>query len=124
MKLVTTIIARILFSFPLIAFGIGHLMNGGALSGIVPSWLPGGAFWVYVTGTLFILGGLGILFNKWTRQSAFVIAGMLTVFVLTIHIPGAMNNGLQAVMGNLFKDIIIIGGALFFADMPRNTMNS
>ena len=51
MKTLTGVIARVMYGVPMILFGIHHLMKGGILAGVVPSYVPGGVFWVYFTQT-------------------------------------------------------------------------
>ena len=40
-------VGRILFALPFAVFGLMHFMAGGDMAGMVPSWGPGGGFWVY-----------------------------------------------------------------------------
>ena len=50
MNFLTSTLGRALLSLPFFAFGIGHFANAGAMAGMVPSYVPGGVLWVYLTG--------------------------------------------------------------------------
>ncbi len=112
MKILTTTAARIFFGLPFIVFGLFHFMNGGAMAGIVPAWLPGGVFWVYVTGLGLIAGGIGIMANILGKYAALGLALLLLVFILTVHLPNISN---QQNMMALLKDMGLMGGALAYA---------
>lgn len=119
----TTIIktGRIIFAIPLLIFGIFHFMNGSAMSGMIPSYIPGGVFWAYLTGAGFIAASISILINVQTRLACFLLAGMLLVFILTIHLPGVFSTdqmkSMMSVSG-LLKDLTIAAGAVVIAGLP------
>lgn len=104
------LIGRVLFGAPLIVFGSFHFMNAEQMAGMVP--LPGGAFWVYLTGAALILAGISLLIAKMIRLASILLALMLLIFVFAIHIPGLAEGGGQQVMTNLLKDVSLMGGAL------------
>ena len=110
------IVGRVIYSLPFLGFGIGHLMNGGQMAGMVPSFIPGGVFWIYFTGAAMILAALAIITGIQGRAACFGLAVMLLVFIVTVHLPG-MNNPqmkMMAMMG-FFKDTGLMGGALVLA---------
>ena len=106
--------ARVLFGIPFIVFGINHFFNAGMLAGMVPGFVPGGVFWVYVTGAVLVLTGLSLIVNKYTAIGGYMLAGLLAIFVLTIHLPGMFNNPMQSMSGFL-KDLSLMAAALYFA---------
>lgn len=116
MKTLTTTIARILFAIPMLIFGMMHFMNAGMMAGMVP--LPGGIFWVYLTGLGLVGAAISILTQKFTKIACLLLAAMLMIFVLTIHLPGVMSGDpsqMQMAMPNMLKDMALSGAALLLA---------
>ena len=103
---------KYLLAIPMAVFGIFHFMNGPAMAGMVP--IPGGVIWVYLTGAALIGAAAAIILDKKAKLASFLLAVLLLVFVLTIHLKGAMGGDQMAVM-SLLKDLAIAGGALVFA---------
>ena len=117
-----SLIGRILFSLPLIAFAMGHLTGANNMAMMVPAWLPGGVFWVYLTGVALLAAGLAIIINKMTFQAALGLALLFLTFALTVHLPGVLKGeGMMKTMSMvaLFKDISLAGAALFIAGQSR-----
>ena len=86
----TNTIARVLFALPLGIFGLLHFMNAGMMSTMVPSFIPGGVFWVYVTGIALLAGAIAIIANRrFARLAALLVGVLLLIFALTIHLPGS-----------------------------------
>jgi putative oxidoreductase len=112
-------IAEIIFAVVIIIFGINHFMAGSAMAGGVPSFIPGGVIWVYITGTGFILAGLAIIIDRYKTLACYLLALMLIIFVLTIHVPGYINGeGMSRMMSrtNGLKDIAIAMGAILIGN--------
>lgn len=117
-----SLIGRILFSLPLLAFGMGHLTGANNMAMMVPAWLPGGVFWVYVTGVALIAAAVAIIINKMTFQAALALAILFLTFALTVHLPGVLKGeGMMKTMAMvmLFKDIALTGAALVIAGQAR-----
>ncbi len=116
MQALTTVVARVLFGLPMIIIGIFHFMAGGNMAGMVP--IPGGVFWIYLTGVALILAGIAIIIKNRARLASLLLALMITIFTLTIHIPGMFDpTTMQMEMMNTLKNLIMIGGALGFANI-------
>lgn len=116
MKTLTTTVARILFAIPMLIFGMMHFMNAGMMAGMVP--LPGGVFWVYLTGLGLVAAAISIFTQKFTKIACLLLAVMLMMFVLTIHLPGVMSGDpakMQMAMPNMLKDMALAGAALLLA---------
>jgi uncharacterized membrane protein YphA (DoxX/SURF4 family) len=82
---------------------------------VVPKWLPGGVIWVYVTGVGFILAAIAILINVQTKLACYLLAGMLLVFIGTIHVPAMMEGDpvpKQMAMLMMLKDVGLVMAAL------------
>ena len=119
MKLLTTKIASILFALPFAVFGILHLTSADKMAGYVP--VPGGAFWVYLTGIARIAAAVSIITGKLTKIACLSLAGLLLVIIATMQIPGLFNPQMaQMAMSGLLKDTSLLGGALLIAGLYYN----
>jgi len=110
---------RVIFAIPFAVFGIMHLMRADKMQGMVPAYVPGGIIWVYITGTLLILGALGLILNKSAQLAGYLLGSLLLIFILTIHLPNLLG-GDQNSMGSLLKDIALMGAALFIGNSSGN----
>jgi uncharacterized membrane protein len=122
MKLTPTI-GRILFALPLIGFGISHLTDASSMTGVVPSYIPGGIFWVYFSGIALIAAGIAIIINRYASQACWGLALFLLLIILTIQIPHLMSSNTQTQemgMTNLFKDTIALGASIFMTGYLNN----
>jgi uncharacterized membrane protein len=114
MEILTSVVARVLFGLPFAVFGVFHFINAEAMTGMVP--IPGGLFWVYVTGVALIAASLGIMTNILGKWAALGLALLLVTFIAAIHLPGVLTEKMRqmATMGML-KDVALLGGALTWA---------
>jgi uncharacterized membrane protein len=123
MQALTTTVARILFALPFGIFGLLHFMGGQNMAGMVPSWIPGGVFWVYLTGLAHIAATVSIIAQKKAKLACLLLAAMLGVFVLTIHLPGVIGAademGRMMSMSAFLKDVALVGAALAFAGLAK-----
>lgn len=113
-------IGKYLYAIPMVIFGLFHFLNASAMAGMVP--IPGGVFWIYLTGLSLILAGVSIIIQKLDDWSSFLLAVLLLVFVLTIHLPGVLAGGemAQMYMTNLLKDLALAGGALIYLSSKKS----
>jgi len=113
-------IGKYLYAIPMVIFGLFHFLNASAMAGMVP--IPGGVFWIYLTGLSLILAGVSIIIQKLDEWSSFLLAVLLLVFVLTIHLPGVLAGGemAQIYMTNLLKDLALAGGALIYLSSKKS----
>jgi uncharacterized membrane protein YphA (DoxX/SURF4 family) len=106
-------IGRYMYALPFGVFGFLHFMNAGAMSGMVP--IPGGVFWVYLTGLALLAACVSIIIETKARLACILLGVMLLIFVLSIHLPGIIGGEMQPNMSNLLKDLALAGGAWFIA---------
>jgi uncharacterized membrane protein len=118
MNLISTI-GRFIFAIPLVIFGVFHFVNTRTLQNVVPSFIPGQTFWVYLTGAALIAAGISILIKRQVRLTSNLLALMLLVFALFVHLPLALE-GDQLAASSLLKDIALAGGALILGDYFKN----
>jgi uncharacterized membrane protein YphA (DoxX/SURF4 family) len=85
------LILRILFGASCLVLGLSHFVYVDATAGMVPAWLPDHRFFAYLTGSGHFAAGIAILLGVVPRLAATLEAGMISIFVLLIHIPGAVS---------------------------------
>ena len=107
-------IGRYIFAAPFAILGLMHFMSANDMAGMVPSFVPGGVFWVYLTGLTLIAAAVSFVIQKHTYLAGLLTAALMLVFVFTIHLPGVIGGNMMA-MGSLLKDLGLAGGALLLA---------
>ena len=110
-----TSLGKWLFIVPFAAFGIMHFMGADKMAGMVP--IPGGAIWVYITGLGMLAFALSVILGKMDKLAALLLALLLLLYVVLLHLPGAMKGDEMSQMSimSLLKDIGLAGGALMYA---------
>jgi uncharacterized membrane protein len=112
------IIGRILFALPFGILGLNHFLMTDVFLGMMSSFIPGGAYTILVTGALLIAASISIILNKYIKVACFGLAGLLFIFIVSIHIPGLVNldpKVAQFALIELLKDTALMGGALMIA---------
>ena len=108
-----------MFALPFALFGFFHFGNAQYMAdNLVPSWMPGGVFWVYLTGLALIAAAVSIIIRKMASLSTLLLGVMLVLFVLLIHLPGVMS-GNEASMPMLLKDFALAGAAWTYSGVFR-----
>ena len=103
-------LGKYLFAIPFAVFGIFHFMNAEAMAGMA----FGQSILVYLTGAALIAAAASMLIGKFDRLATVLLALMLILFVLLVHMKGAMAND-QLAMTNLLKDLMLAGASLLYA---------
>lgn len=110
------VIGRILFALPFAIMGLNHfLMSDIFIEQIKTSFIPYNAFTIIITGILLIIGSVSILMNKFIKVACFWLAGLLLLFIITIHVPGLFNANWELALIQLLKDTGLMGGAIMIA---------
>ena len=109
-------LGKYIFAIPFLLFGFGHMTNAGGMAGMVPSYIPGGSFWIYLTGLGMLGFAISVFIGKFDKLAALLCALMILVFILTIHISMVQSDKSGMAFVGLMKDIALIGGALMYAD--------
>ncbi|HEU0186221.1 MAG TPA: hypothetical protein VFS27_12950 [Blastocatellia bacterium] len=107
----------------LILCGIEHFIYAEFVTSLVPSWVPGGAFWTYFTGVALIAGGLGIIVPPTSRLAGALSGLMIFMWVFLVHIPRALadlsdSNETTAV----FEALAFSGVAFLVAAKPKGNL--
>jgi putative oxidoreductase len=109
----------VLYALVIGFFGVNHFLNGTGFQNTVPSFIPGGIFWVYLTGAALIAASISFLTGIQTRAAGIFLAIFLIVVVLTIHLPALMHSSgsplVSIALTNLIKDTGLAGAALMIA---------
>src|SRR5215470_7520417 len=104
-------------------FGINHFLYGTGMQKMVPAFLPGGVFWVYLTGACLLLAAIAFLIDKQVRLAALLLALFLLLIVLTVHLPAVLSapdsNARRFPLTNLIKDTgLSAAGVVVAAQKP------
>ncbi|MCG8388351.1 MAG: DoxX family protein [Cytophagales bacterium] len=81
----------------------------------IPSYLPYPAFWVYFSGAGLVAFSVSAWVGKLDKLAALLLALMLFLFIVMIHIPGAIQGDFIQLIG-IFRDTAMMGAALMYAD--------
>jgi putative oxidoreductase len=116
-----TPVGRILFALPFAVFGINHFLMMDYYVGMLTSFIPLGGYTIILTGLILIAVSISIITKKFLRLSTLVLAGLLLIFILTIHIPHLIGGvDRPTVLIALLKDISLMGGSLMIAGMSSD----
>lgn len=97
----------------LILGGIQHFVYGTFVMQLVPAWIPNPRFWVYLTGTALIAGGIGILLPQTRRLAATLVGVMILLWVVMLHIPRALANRQDPGETAAIFEALALSGAAF-----------
>lgn len=115
MKKLTTI-GRILFAIPFALFGINHFLMLDYYLGMLTSFVPLGAYTIVLTGIMLIAASISIVTKILVKFSTLFLAGLLFIFIVTIHIPHLFEDADKTItIIALLKDISLMGGSLMIA---------
>ena len=126
MKMLTTI-GRIIFAIPFAIFGINHFINSEPLAGLYNTLISFVPFTNFLVGVALLAAAVSIILNKYVKISCLLLAGLLLVFILSIHVPQLFFNyspevlkndfGKMLIMTNLLKDFALMGASLIIAGL-------
>lgn len=122
-----TTIGRILYALPFAFMGINHFVMIDFYAGMLTSFMPGGGFTIILVGILLLAASISIITRKFVQISSYLLAGLLFLFIATIHIPHLINPGeldIQLVVFSMVKDVALMGGSLMIAGACQNKNES
>lgn len=109
------IIGRILFALPFGIMGLNHFLMTDLFVGQLTSFIPGGGFTILLIGAMLIIASISIMLNQYVKIACFWLAGLLFLFIVTIHIPQILSGAWQLPFIELLKDTSLMGGAIMIA---------
>lgn len=119
-------IGRIFLALPFVIFGINHFIIYDVFIGMLSSFIPNNVYLIFLSGALMIISGIAIIINKQVLLFCYILAGLLAIFILTIHIPlmiqNTDNNHLSWFA--FLKDIGLLGGLLMIISNQKNQAES
>jgi putative oxidoreductase len=114
-----TKIGTIFYALVIAFFGINHFIVGTGMQKMVPTFLPGGVVWVYITGACLLAAAIAFLIGKQVRLAGFLLCLFLLLIVLTVHLPAVLEapdaGARRFPMTNLIKDTGLAAAALLVA---------
>jgi uncharacterized membrane protein len=83
------------------------------LDKLTPLWIPAHLLWGYLTGVVFVVGGIALLINKQARAAATWLGLMTLLVVVIVYVPIVVAK--PGDIGNAFNflvDTLLLSGAL------------
>ena len=112
----------ILFSIPIVSFGILHFLLAKEVATMVPSWIPYPVFWTYFAGTALIGSGIAIILKIKSGLIAALLGTMIFIWFITIHVPGVITSSPDDMNGQVtsaFLALVYSGIAFVIAGAAR-----
>lgn len=104
-------------------FGINHFLEGTGMQKMVPSFLPGGVIWVYITGACLVAAAIAFLIDRQVRLAGLLLCLFLLLIVMTVHLPAVLHapdsGARRFPLTNLIKDTGLAAAALLVAARGR-----
>jgi uncharacterized membrane protein YphA (DoxX/SURF4 family) len=91
-RITVAFLARIVFGYCLIVFGVSHFVYLRYTAALVPAWLPPGqTLWAQITGAAQIAAGLAMISGVRAWLAAVLLTAMYAIFGLLVHLPMLMH---------------------------------
>jgi uncharacterized membrane protein YphA (DoxX/SURF4 family) len=103
------------FAVPLAVFGAEHFSLGSSMIGLVPPYMPVRLFWIYFVGVALIVAALSIATKIRVRWSGLLFGIMMLLFVLMIHLPGAIKTGDRIIWTIVIREMSFGAGGCVLA---------
>lgn len=114
---VTLLVTRLLFGGVIAFMGLNHFLQTEEMTGYAGhKGVPAPRLSVLVSGSVLVLGGLGIVVGAFPVVSGIVVAGFLVVSALLMHDFWAVEEDQQQdELTHFLKNVVMAGGALAIA---------
>ncbi len=105
--------ARVITGVCCLLFALAHVVYSGPTAGMVPPWMPARLGLAYFTGAAHAAAGLGILLSVVPRLAAALEATMVGLFVVLLHLPGAIGQPASRLEWTMLFVASALSGALW-----------
>jgi uncharacterized membrane protein len=113
---------RLFFAIPMAVFASEHFTATAGVATLVPRWIPGHTFWVYLVGLGFLCAGLSMAVLVKARLAAALVGMTLLIFVILMDVPAVVGSPHNRFFWALaLRELAFSGGALAFAISSRST---
>ena len=109
----------VLFTIPIMCFGILHFLYAKDVATLVPFWIPGPVFWAYLAGAGLLGSGIAINIKIRPVMMAALLGTMIFIWFLILHIPrviAAPATDLNGEVTSAFLALAYSGTAYVLAD--------
>lgn len=104
---------RIIYSVPLSITGLIYLWKPKGAVESMTSFIPGELNLIYVAGFLWLIFGLFIAVNIFTKYACYGVIALSLLYQIMVHIPAVYTGEyLNVVWFELLRDLSLMGGAL------------
>ncbi len=79
-------LGRYFFAFMLLMFGIGHLLSTGAISNLVPDYIPLKKLWTFLGGIVLVGSAISFFIKFQVKKIALLLAIILFIWLVTLHL--------------------------------------
>jgi uncharacterized membrane protein len=90
-------LAPVFIAASMATFGGEHFTLARGLSQMVPKFMPARLFIAYFVGVAHVSAALSFVARRYLRWSTFFLGMMFALFVLLLHLPGAIENPQQRI---------------------------
>jgi hypothetical protein len=77
----------VLFTIPIMGFGILHFLYAKDVSTLIPSWISAPVLWAYLAGVGLFGSGIAITFKIRPGLISFLLGTMIFIWFIILHIP-------------------------------------
>ena len=115
----------IMFSIPIITFGILHLLYAKDVSTLIPSWIPHPVVWTYLAGIGLMGSGIAIILKIKPGLIATLLGIMIFTWFIILHIPrviASLVTDLEGEVTSAFLALAYSGIAFVIAGANRKAV--
>ncbi len=115
-KLIT--LGPVFIAVSLAAFAPEHFRGPEFVQNMVPSYMPGHAFWAYLVGCALLAAATSLTFGKFVRLSSTLLGLMFFLFVCMLYVPSALTHATNRfAWAILFRDLSFCAGGWALAGL-------